>query len=330
MDQQHSEDGSIGKDGGKDRSANKQRSSKTRQAKESDHTNRPEAMLAVAMDTNDPLRINREEIIPDPYVQFRHAQTPSSVPIDDKISMYDSSQYLASGDHQYSDVLRKPSHDILEPTPIREGKINVIKKTETAVNDNNNDYRSHDDRPTKRLKYKSLSMPSFPGEPHHHLLKLPDKARSLASSPMDSSIATTNPNIDNTSSNPFSMASQMTRIEPCPLPQDYKPGPYDVICGRGKAIKESPGNLAFRSSVQQALSEYSQATTKIAKTIIVTRIIYGVRSKGGSFIRPSSALKSKSKARSSKTATSGRLPADVAAKVDESTWYEVCSKQTVC
>ena len=321
MDQQHSEDGSVGKDGGKERSDNEHRSPKARQAKESDYTERPGTMLAVAMDMNDPLRIKRGDTIPDRYLQLRHAnaRTSSSVPIDYKISLYGSSQYPASEDQQNGDLLDSP-----EPTPIREVKMNYVKKTEIAVNDTDNNHPSHDDRPTKRIKYKSFSMPSFPAEPHHHSSHLPEKARSLASSPLDSRNATTSTSIDSTFSNPFTVASQVTRIEPRFLPKDYTPGPFDVICGRGKSIKESPGNLSFRSSVQKALSEYSQATTKIAKTVIVTRIIDGVRSNGGLFIRATAQLKTKSKVQ-----TSVPFPVDVVAKVDESIWYEVCSKQTV-
>ena len=57
------------------------------------------------------------------------------------------------------------------------------------------------------------------------------------------------------------------------LSPTFTPGPYTVICGRGKLCSESPGNKNLKSLVKQFLPLYSQAKTKAEKTDIVSRII---------------------------------------------------------
>ena len=72
-----------------------------------------------------------------------------------------------------------------------------------------------------------------------------------------------------------------------PLPVDFKPGKLDVICGRGKTARDHPGNVSFRISVEQAIDQYADATTKLEKSIIVSNIVQAIRaaSPGGGFVK---------------------------------------------
>jgi hypothetical protein len=67
--------------------------------------------------------------------------------------------------------------------------------------------------------------------------------------------------------------------------QSFQPGPWDVICGRGKQTYNHPGNIYFRKLVDEATTKYSQAQTKMERTIIVSDIIDTIRSKGNGFIQ---------------------------------------------
>jgi hypothetical protein len=71
------------------------------------------------------------------------------------------------------------------------------------------------------------------------------------------------------------------------LPANFRPGPYDVICGRGKCTKEHAGNRIFRTIVETTLEQYAAAPTKQEKTIIVSSIIQLFQEKSlvGGFVR---------------------------------------------
>mmetsp|Transcript_19870 Transcript_19870/g.30101 ORF Transcript_19870/g.30101 Transcript_19870/m.30101 type:complete len:361 (-) Transcript_19870:304-1386(-) len=71
------------------------------------------------------------------------------------------------------------------------------------------------------------------------------------------------------------------------LPARYKPGKFDVICGKGKGCFNHEGNKNFRQIVADHLVPYSEANTKLAKSGIVSSIIMMVRelSPGGGFIK---------------------------------------------
>lgn len=75
--------------------------------------------------------------------------------------------------------------------------------------------------------------------------------------------------------------------QPTPLPRNYTPGPYDVICARGKEAKQHHGNLFYRSLVDGAMEKYGKAPTKYYRTLIVSSIIEEVRyhSPGGGFVK---------------------------------------------
>jgi hypothetical protein len=61
------------------------------------------------------------------------------------------------------------------------------------------------------------------------------------------------------------------------LGPDFCPGPYDVICARGAAAANHDGNLRFRKTVQDFVPQYSKATTKLEKSLLVSAIVDSVR-----------------------------------------------------
>lgn len=69
------------------------------------------------------------------------------------------------------------------------------------------------------------------------------------------------------------------------LPQDYDPGNYDVMCGKGKDCFNSVGNRRFRVIVDLHLEKYSLATKKSAKSHIVSEVVHTIHSAGGRFIK---------------------------------------------
>jgi hypothetical protein len=71
------------------------------------------------------------------------------------------------------------------------------------------------------------------------------------------------------------------------LPEDFVPGKYTVICGRGKPSTASSGNQHLRSLLNVHLLSYSQAKNKMVKSSIVSSIVNAIRkvSPEGSFVK---------------------------------------------
>ena len=71
------------------------------------------------------------------------------------------------------------------------------------------------------------------------------------------------------------------------LPPSFEPGPYDVICKRGKGAKNHEGNQRYRALIQSALTQYSKADSKMKKSVIVSEIVDFVRtnSPNGGFVK---------------------------------------------
>ena len=76
------------------------------------------------------------------------------------------------------------------------------------------------------------------------------------------------------------------------LPINFTPGPYDVICGRGKDAKNHQGNKKYKQIIQQFLQKYAQVDTKYEKSVIVSQVIDIIRTNsskhsggGGKFIK---------------------------------------------
>lgn len=64
-----------------------------------------------------------------------------------------------------------------------------------------------------------------------------------------------------------------------------KPQEKDVICGRGRSTYQHAGNKLFRKIVEQFLERYSNATSKLGKSQVVSDIVSSVRNYGGDFVK---------------------------------------------
>lgn len=72
-----------------------------------------------------------------------------------------------------------------------------------------------------------------------------------------------------------------------PLSSTFTPGPYDVICSRGKKAQSHIGNVRFQSMIEEKARDYANADGKLGKSIIVSEIIDTVRrqSPNGGFVK---------------------------------------------
>jgi hypothetical protein len=70
-----------------------------------------------------------------------------------------------------------------------------------------------------------------------------------------------------------------------PLPDGYKPAPQDVICARGKAYWDHPGNQRYRELISSATPKYSETANKLEKTLIVSEIVQAIHEANGKFIK---------------------------------------------
>jgi hypothetical protein len=77
------------------------------------------------------------------------------------------------------------------------------------------------------------------------------------------------------------------------LPEDFKPGIDDVICGRGKKCYSHIGNERFRQRVLGMLDKYSQARSKLDKSSVLNDVVEQVRvaSPRGGFIKQDEATR---------------------------------------
>ena len=65
------------------------------------------------------------------------------------------------------------------------------------------------------------------------------------------------------------------------LPPGYQPGPYDVLCGRGRKCYFHSGNEHFRAVVQSMIPNYNSATSKMEKGYILSVIVQKIRDRAG-------------------------------------------------
>ena len=72
-----------------------------------------------------------------------------------------------------------------------------------------------------------------------------------------------------------------------PLEAGFEPGPFDVICSRGKQFFNHIGNARFRSIVDNHINDYYRARSKLEKGRLFMSIVQEVRgaSRGGGFVR---------------------------------------------
>lgn len=72
-----------------------------------------------------------------------------------------------------------------------------------------------------------------------------------------------------------------------PLPLDFQPGQYDVICSRGKRAFHHEGNKWFRRVIETHVEAYMAAPSKVDKSLLVIAIVDSIRSRSpiGGFVR---------------------------------------------
>ena len=71
-----------------------------------------------------------------------------------------------------------------------------------------------------------------------------------------------------------------------PLPQNFQPGPYDVICALTKQARSHHGNTRFKNYIDDISSQYHHPTTsKVQKSKLLSQIISYVHEYGGSFVK---------------------------------------------
>jgi hypothetical protein len=61
------------------------------------------------------------------------------------------------------------------------------------------------------------------------------------------------------------------------LPLDFSPSPYSVLVGRGKVCTEATGNKRLKVLVSTFLDDYSKSSSRVEKSITVSKIIDMVR-----------------------------------------------------
>jgi hypothetical protein len=66
---------------------------------------------------------------------------------------------------------------------------------------------------------------------------------------------------------------------------DFQPSDFSVICGRGKASYDHPGNHRLRMLASTFAADYSQAGRKLAKSAIVANIVDVIHKGGGVFCK---------------------------------------------
>ena len=85
----------------------------------------------------------------------------------------------------------------------------------------------------------------------------------------------------------ISSISNNSKNDMTQLAEDFQPGPYDVICARGRMAKNHAGNIRYRAIIQSTLVRYSQADTKLKKSMIVSEVVDCIRrsSPDGGFVK---------------------------------------------
>jgi len=65
------------------------------------------------------------------------------------------------------------------------------------------------------------------------------------------------------------------------LPDNFRPAPSAVICGRGRGYYSCPGNVTFREIVQRNVPHYLSQKTKSAKTAVLRDIVEQTKYQNG-------------------------------------------------
>lgn len=65
----------------------------------------------------------------------------------------------------------------------------------------------------------------------------------------------------------------------------FVPGPFDVICARGKQAYNHEGNRFFRQVVARYAEKYSKVESKLQRSMIVTEVLDTIRARGNGFLK---------------------------------------------
>jgi hypothetical protein len=69
------------------------------------------------------------------------------------------------------------------------------------------------------------------------------------------------------------------------LPNDFTPGPNDVVCARGKSYWDHEGNKLYRRLIATTTEKYSAATNKVEKTLVVSEIVEAIHKRNGKLVK---------------------------------------------
>jgi hypothetical protein len=69
------------------------------------------------------------------------------------------------------------------------------------------------------------------------------------------------------------------------LPQGFIPNETDILCGRGKAHAKHPGNIVFMEEIRASLKEYTNAGSRIEKSVMVTSVVNAIIDAGMRFLK---------------------------------------------
>jgi hypothetical protein len=83
----------------------------------------------------------------------------------------------------------------------------------------------------------------------------------------------------------ISSSISTARSEETRLPDDFVPNAYTILCGRGKQNTGSVGNRRLRIFIIMYLEKYTNATSKVGKSVIVTTIMDIINQANGKFVR---------------------------------------------
>jgi len=79
--------------------------------------------------------------------------------------------------------------------------------------------------------------------------------------------------------------SDSESVNECSLPDDFSPGPNDVVCARGKSYWDHAGNQKYRALIAGCTEKYSATSNKLEKTLIVSEIVDSVHKRKGKFVK---------------------------------------------
>jgi len=94
---------------------------------------------------------------------------------------------------------------------------------------------------------------------------------------------TLNSGVSSSSSNSNSSSNIRINVPKCidkskkPLPVNFEPSDYSIICGNKRQYFNSPGNRRLRVLVQSHIQEYCHAVGKVEKSSIVTKVMNIIR-----------------------------------------------------